>query len=620
MKNLKMSKKIIVVFGVIIATFLVTVIAMAYGMTNTSRNYEKFYAEDHQASVQAGIVQESVDLAVRNTLAVTMTTNVSDVNTFIQNAADATTKLNAAFDWFGANYTGDKTLINRAKQEFADVKTTREKIQNLGKANLASSNMQAQRIVMEEYIPLLDKLASTLEEFRSQVEADAQNAFDSAMKVKSGLTVLAAVIVLGSLAVSFIMATVLIRAVVGPVSEIKEAMEAMEQGNLDVDVRYEARDELGALADSIRAMAAFLREVVRDEAYILEAMSKGDFQINSTIEEKYIGAFESILTSMKTLRDNLSSTLTQVTQAAEQVAAGSDQVSSGAQALSQGATEQASSVEELAATINEISNGVDQNADNARSASSKTAVVKGQAEESGRRMQEMLAAMTDISDSSGEIGKIIKTIEDIAFQTNILALNAAVEAARAGAAGKGFAVVADEVRNLAGKSADASKNTSALIESSLQAVERGTKIANETAEALNQLAEGIDDASRTINQISEASVAEADSVKQVTLGIDQISSVVQTNSATAEESAAASEELSGQAQILKQLVQQFKLNGDEKKTVSASYAPSSAYAPKSPAPKSTASKTASYKNTSDYADADENGEPYYSIPVNGDKY
>ena len=234
-----------------------------------------------------------------------------------------------------------------------------------------------------------------------------------------------------------------------------------------------------------------------------------------------------------------------------------------AQALSQGATEQASSIEELAATITEMSGQIQNNAQSALQASQTVDGVGEKILESNQQMQTMTKAMGEISASSSEIGKIIKTIEDIAFQTNILALNAAVEAARAGEAGKGFAVVADEVRSLASKSSDASKSTAALIENSLKAVENGTRIADETAQSLLSVVEGTKEIASQINQIAAASSEQSKGAAQVQLGIDQIPNVVQTNSATAEESAAASEELSGQAQMLKTLISKFKLRRAE---------------------------------------------------------
>ena len=374
-------------------------------------------------------------------------------------------------------------------------------------------------------------------------------------------TLLMAAVILAVILVGVFFSVVVIRLIKTPISEIEGAAIRMAEGDLDVEISYTSKDELGVLAEQVRRLIRKLQVIIDDENKFLAKMAAGDFTVDSVCEAEYTGGFHPLLVSFRGIADKLNDTMLQINQSSAQVASGSEQVSSGAQALSQGATEQASSVEELAATINEISGKVKENADNARQANEKAGSISAEMNVSNEKMQQMIQAMGDITNCSHEIGKIIKTIEDIAFQTNILALNAAVEAARAGAAGKGFAVVADEVRNLASKSAEASKNTSVLIENSLKAVENGTRIADETARSLYQAVNGVDEMTAIIGQISEASSAQADSISQVTMGIDQISSVVQTNSATAQESAAASEELSSQSQMMKSLVDRFKLRG-----------------------------------------------------------
>lgn len=381
------------------------------------------------------------------------------------------------------------------------------------------------------------------------------------------ITILLIIILVILIAVIVISLYFIIRVTItNPIRKVTSAAQEIADGNFDVQLTVKSEDELGQLA---KAFSLTIDRLVNYQGYIdemAESLSRiSDGDLNIELQRDYVGQFMKLKTNMQALLNNLNETLSQIRQASEQVASGADQVSDGAQALSQGAAEQASSIEELSASIAEITQQIRQNAENAISANQKAELAGREISNSNEQMKAMVDAMERINSKSSEISKIIKVIEDIAFQTNILALNAAVEAARAGMAGKGFAVVADEVRNLASKSADAAKNTTILIEETLVAVKGGTQIANDTARNLGESEKITREAVSLIEKITEASEMQAEATNQVNIGVEQIASVVQTNSATAEESAAASEELNAQAEMLKNLISQFKIKDTQER-------------------------------------------------------
>lgn len=375
------------------------------------------------------------------------------------------------------------------------------------------------------------------------------------------LTTLISVIAVVAIALMIALVFILIRRIViVPVKKLDDVASRIADGDLTAKLDHRSNDEFGTLSANFGKTVNRLHDYVDyiDEiSTVLDEIAKGNLVF--TLTREYVGEFARIKAALENISVSLNETLAQINQASDQVSVGADQLSAGAQTLSQGATEQASSVEELSATIAELSQQVRANAADSRKASGDVDAAAGRVSESNDRMQQLISAMSDINERSGQIGKIIKSIDDIAFQTNILALNAAIEAARAGAAGRGFAVVADEVRNLASKSAEAAKGTANLIQASTEAVQRGSALADQTAASLRSTVEDMNSVTQSVDQIAQASDRQAHSIDQVSQGVDQISRVVQTNSATAEETAASSEELSAQAQMLRELVSRFKL-------------------------------------------------------------
>ncbi|SFG83472.1 methyl-accepting chemotaxis protein [Oribacterium sp. WCC10] len=360
--------------------------------------------------------------------------------------------------------------------------------------------------------------------------------------------------------VLIVVSTVMGSFIIGPIRKVTNAAENIAKGNFDVSLDVKTNNEVGVLANAFDKTIERLKNYQGYIDEISEALHEvADGNLNVQLHRQYVGQFEKIKTNMDALLSGLNATLGGINDAADNVNRGAEQVASGAQALAQGATEQASTIQELSANMNDISSKVDETAKMSMEALNLSTSVGEDMIVSNGKMQEMSQAMEDIIERSNEISKIIKTIDDIAFQTNILSLNAAIEAARAGQAGKGFAVVADEVGNLAKKSQEAAQNTALLIEQTIEAVQRGGEISRETAESLGSVSNGAKKITNLVEEISSASSKQAEGIKQVSEGIDQISSVVQTNAATAEESAAASEEMTRMSKSLAGEVGKFKL-------------------------------------------------------------
>ncbi len=540
----------------IIVTFLVLAVLMSVFLRMIGKNFEGFYHVEFVTEKYQMEIRKDVQV-INKRLLFALASNdpkvTADQKADLEKRFD---KISKYFDTISKNLN-NKELGDRLTKNWNAVRDASFEMLNLVNAGDMNVALAYYNSTLNE---VSETLADSLDETGDLAEKEAEAKYNKTMQIIQ----LSAIIFLATLA-AIIAITVtiswrLIKSIGNDLGVLVNAATEIAKGDVHVDIDYHKQNEIGMVADQLRTAVNSIALYIDDISNVMSRMAAGQFNVHFTRE--FNGDFKAIQDAINSFTRDISDSMHAITEVSATVSDGSTQMAEGSQSLANGTTRQASAIEEISATIQDVSTQIATTADNATQAGRLSEKTQEKVNYQDTEIQNMLRAMSEINDTSKEIENIIKTIEDIAFQTNILALNAAVEAARAGAAGKGFAVVADEVRNLANKSQEAAKNTSDLITAAISAVGKGSQIAGATAESMKEVKEISAQTAKLIVDIAEASQEQSNSIKQITAGVEQISEVIQTNAATAEQTSALCSSLNGQSNQLHERVAKFELRCD----------------------------------------------------------
>ena len=554
-KNMKIGRKLTAAFSLIIVLYCVTVIVAVASLRDIAGKMEKLYTEPF-ANVQTSqeLIANLQSVGKYLVLIVTSDDPVEEED-YYEEVLSLVEAEKEGLRRLAEGYVSGPEKVAELQVEFGKLETPRNEVLSLWQAQKSG---EALKSYVSDYVEQSNKVRSILGDVVELSRKDAEDSLARAQEINSGIIWAVAIASAVIVASSAILCVTLTKSVVRPISQVRRAAETIAAGQLNVDLEYTSTNELGKLADDIRSTAKALTEYVTEVRTGMLALGGGHLNYRPQVEFK--GDFVALGEALQEISDLLRTSMRQIANSAIQVSGGSTQVSVGAQSLAQGASEQAGAVQELAARINEIADGVQANADHAVQSSRVADQLGKDLRSCSEQMDETLKSIREIRGNSEEINGIVAEIEDIAFRTNILALNASVEAARAGEAGRGFAVVAGEVRRLAAKTSEATKRTAGLIEKNSTAVADGMASVSETAKRLDESVDSARQVNQIVEKISGLSIQQADAINQIRKSVEAISEIVQGNSATSEESAAASEELSAQAGILRELVEKFEVS------------------------------------------------------------